>query len=356
MNNCSSFNIWERSIFEDNNINERSIFEDNNINDRNLFEDNNINERSLFEDNNINERSLFKDNNINERSIFKDNIINKKSIFEDENELEHTQKEIINQELFIEENSSEFKKIKPKEILSERDYSSSKYSTREKSENIFQVKKRGRKSKTYNPMNQTNQKEHTKLHEDNRIRKIRIYLINFANGLLNNCLKKEFGTNTDKQIRGIVSELTSDITISFNKRFFKSTLEKIFSNPLNEKYKKYGKDKNINEIKEIRKKINEAPLINELLNKTLIEVYDWFIEKDNYKYFYDRYGKDGHTLNLKEILNELKKNEKSEYMVELENTGMNLLNFFNKTARNVIKKRKIKFKGTGFEGLYEKGN
>ena len=197
------------------------------------------------------------------------------------------------------------------------------------------------------------QKVHSKIDKDNLIRKIRIYLIKFAKDLLNNCIKLDFGKNTRRKIKEIVQELTSDITISFNIEFFNSTLERIFSNPLNEKYKKMDKNHNINEIKKIRENINKASLINELLNKKLIEVYNWFIEQGNYEYFYNRYGKDENTHNLSEFLNILKKNEGDDYIQLLKQKGMNFMQFFTDTkARKVQKKRKIKFKGTNFEGYY----
>ena len=220
---------------------------------------------------------------------------------------------------------------------------------------LFQVKKTGRKNKnnSLNEISDINKKVHSKYQRDNLIRKIRIYLIKFAKDLLNNCIKVDFGKNTQRKIKGIVQELTSDITISFNIEFFNSTLERIFSNPLNEKYKKMDKNHNINEIKKIRETINKGSLINELLNKTLIEVYDWFIEKGNYEYYYNRYGKDENTYNLNEFLITLKKKEEDDYIQLLKDTGMMLLKLFDyRKAINVIKKRKIKFKGTNFEGFY----
>ena len=228
---------------------------------------------------------------------------------------------------------------------------------------VNKLKSKGRKKKSKkddlkNNLNQLiinkNKKElkvHSKIDKDNLIRKIRIHAIKFANDLLNNCIKIDFGKNTRRKIREIIQELTSDITISFNIQFLNSTLERIFSNPLNEKYKKLNENHNINEIKKIRKKINEAPLTNELLNITFIEIYNWFIQKGNYKFYYDRYGKDENTHNLNEFLNTI--NESDDYINLLKQTGINFIQFFTDTkARKVNKKRKIKFKNTNFEGYY----
>ena len=113
------------------------------------------------------------------------------------------------------------------------------------------------------------------------------------------------------------------------------------------------KNHNINEIKKIRENINKGSLTNELLNNTLIEVYNWFIEKGNYEYYYNRYGKDENTHNLSEFLNTLKKNEGDDYIQLLKQKAMNFMQFLTNTKpRKVQKKRKIKFKGTNFEGYY----
>ena len=328
--------------------------------DGSIFESDNYWERDIMEYNEEQMESIVGDDNSNEINIDSENENDYQG---EDNELEQGENEIINNELFIEENkTNEFKKTTSKEINEKINYSISNYSTREKSENInkfierdkkvrFLLKKRGRKSKNNNPVNQTNTNDESKFRTDNKVRKIRIHLIKFAKNLLNNCLKKEFGINSKKIIKDIVEDLTSDITISFNLKFFDSPLEKIFSNPLNEKFK--DKNHNIEVIKEIKKKIDEAPLTNELLGTKLIKVYEWFIEKDNYKSYYDKYGKDENTHNLNELLNELKEKEKYEYIISLRKTGMDLMESFNSdNARNVKKKRKIKFKGTNFEDYY----
>ena len=300
---------------------------------------------------------------------------------------------------FMEVPNQDFDKMRPKDIKREKNYTSSQFPTGDITDNnnndviinpeetddlfidsdderidqnfvypsilthkvSFQVTKKGRKNKNNGlvEVNEINnsanhfKNHHSKIDKDNLIRKVRIYLIKFAKDLLNDCIKKDFGTKKIQQIKGVVQELTSDITISFNIEFFNSTLERIFSNPLNKKYKKMDEAHNINEIKKIKQNINKASLTNELLNKTLLEVYDWFIQKDNYEYFYDRYGKGENTYNLKEFLNTLKNKESDDYIKELEKEGMKLIESFEPTkARKVQKKRKIKFKGTNFEGYY----
>ena len=286
-----------------------------------------------------------------ENDIFR-NPLNENDINIDE---DNSENEIIK----IEERNEFTQQYQMGEIKRIKSYSKSNVSTEDQTENeknqLFMVKKTGRKSKKMNQIkNNVNQKVHSKNNKDNLIRKIRIYLIKFTKDLLNNCIKIDFGKNTSRKIKGIIQELTSDITISFNIQFFNSSLERIFSNPLNKKYKNMLKNHNTIEIKKIREKKNEAPLTNELLDKNLIDIYNLFIQKGDYKYYYDRYGKDEKTLNLDELLNTFKKNgQDDKYIKNLKDEGLNLMKFFNKeNARKVIKKRKIKFKGTNFEGFY----
>ncbi len=280
--------------------------------------------------------------------------------------------DILNNKIYSFSNASTGDETEKKNnlIIEETKELENKVEEKKELQNIFVVnveklklkgrKKKSKKDESKNNLNEViksknkkQQKCHSKIDKDNLIRKVRIYLIKFAKDLLNDCIKKEFGTKKIQQIKGVVQELTSDITISFNIEFFNSTLERIFSNPLNKKYKKMDEAHNINEIKKIKQNINKASLTNELLNKTLLEVYDWFIQKDNYEYFYDRYGKGENTYNLKEFLNTLKNKESDDYIKELEKEGMKLIESFKPTkARKVKKKRKIKFKGTNFEGYY----
>ena len=80
---------------------------------------------------------------------------------------------------------------------------------------------------------------HSKNANDNKIRKIRIHAITFGIDLLNDCIRKELKKIYRKKnliLRSISREITGDITIKFNNTFFDSTLEFIYSNPLNEKY------------------------------------------------------------------------------------------------------------------------
>ena len=109
---------------------------------------------------------------------------------------------------------------------------------------------------------------------NNKIKKQKINAIIFGIDLFNDCIRKELKKIYRKKkliLRSISREITGDITIDFNNTFFDSTLEFIYSNPLNEKYSKFGKNSNIIVINEL-KKINN-PSINNLLNMKFRDLF-----------------------------------------------------------------------------------
>ena len=189
------------------------------------------------------------------------------------------------------------------ENLSTRD---NYYLNRKKKRNMFKViitrkKIAGRKrKKDKEEEEEENINIHSKKSRDNIIRKIKVHSFKFAKNLINNCIKHEFGKKRIK-IRSIKGELISDITINFNIEFFNSTLERIFSNPLNQKYKNKDLNQNIIEIRKIRQS-KEAKLTNELLDTTFNDIYDMFInyEKKENENKFIKYGKKCNT--LKEFL------------------------------------------------------
>ena len=192
---------------------------------------------------------------------------------------------------------------------------------------------------------------HSKKSKDNIIRKIKVHSFKFAKNLINNCIKHEFGKFSRKKIRSIKGELISDITINFNIEFFNSTLERIFSNPINQKYKNTDLNQNIIEITKIRQS-KEAKLTNELLDSTFNDIYDMFInyekEKNENKFF--KHIKKSNIKSLNEFLKDENPKD-NEYINNLRYCAINIKQFFNqKKARNSFKKGN-KFIGTNFEGF-----
>ena len=228
--------------------------------------------------------------------------------------------------------------------------------------NIFKIEKRGKSEKKIgrkkkrddeNIIVNDNKKEHTKNSVDNMIKKIKVHLMKFAKKLVNNCIKKDFGKLTRKKIRAIKEILISDITIKFNIEFFNSTLEKIFSNPINNKYIGIDLNQNIIEIKKIKEELQKGKLTKELLNKTLKEVYDIFVnsEKEENKKKLIEYGKMPNTKTLNEFLLSEKENNDINYIEELKKWAINIYDYFDPEKARKSKKKNNKFIGTNFEYL-----
>ena len=197
-----------------------------------------------------------------------------------------------------------------------------------------------------------NNKTHTLNSRDNMIRKIRIYSIKFGLNLINNCIKKEFGNKTRRIIRGISKEITSDITIDFNLKFFETPLGQIFSNPINDKFKvrdKFQNIKEINKIRKLRNKSEKALYINELLDLKFKEIYDMFVygNKEENKEKYLKYGKDDNTLNLEELLLTFKNKFSDDYINNLRKEAHEIMTFFD--PKNARQSKKKKFKETNFQ-------
>ena len=137
--------------------------------------------------------------------------------------------------------------------------------------------RRGRKRNNY-----SSNLIHTKDNIDNKIRKIRIHAIKFEMELINDCIKHYY-PNWNRFLKGITKEITSDINIYFIIDFFQFTLEKIYSNKLNTRYKKHNSYSNIETIELLKKQNN--PVINSLLNMTLMNclIYLLKVIKKNLK-------------------------------------------------------------------------
>ena len=178
--------------------------------------------------------------------------------------------------------------------------------------------KRGRKrdSNSSNPV-------HTKNTIDNKIRKIRIHGITFGMKLINDCITFQY-PNSNLALKGISREITSDISIYFILDFFEYTLEQIYSNPLNSKYKRQDPNSNIKVIEELKKKNNHV--INKLLNMKFKELFNLFVESDKDK-LKKEYGlKEAKT--FKDLIDKLK-HENKDYIEDLKDVAKKFFNYFN---------------------------
>ena len=203
--------------------------------------------------------------------------------------------------------------------------------------------KRGRKreSNSLNPI-------HTKNNIDNIIRKVRIHAITFGMKLINDCIKYKY-PNSNLVLKGISREITSDISIYFILDFFEYTLEQIYSNPLNTKYKKHDPDYNIKVIEELKKKNN--PVINQLLNMKFKELFDLFVESDKDK-LKKEYGLN-EAKTFEDLINKLH-NEDEDYIKELRKVANNYLDYFKEKKARFSVKRQNKLLNTNFSNCRKK--
>ena len=190
---------------------------------------------------------------------------------------------------------------------------------------------------------------HTKDNIDNKIRKIRIHAIKFGMELINDCIK-HFLPNWKRVLKGITKEITSDINIFFIIQFFQYTLEKIYSNKLNTRYKNHDSNSNIETIELLKKQNN--PVINSLLNMTFNELFNLFVESDKEKLKEKYYLSKAKT--FEDFINEKLKNEDEKYIKDIRKIANNYLGYFKENKARYSEKRKDKLNNTNFSNCRQK--
>jgi hypothetical protein len=171
---------------------------------------------------------------------------------------------------------------------------------RMKSKEIKVKKKLGRKK--LDKETEINLKsEHTKFHDDNIIKKINSYFLEYCRNWLNNSFlneKNEFeAQKTRKRLKKNIFLKISPKIITTNLKketvmsVMKKKLKDLFSNQISIKYRNYTNDQNEIFIKQIYKD-NNQPFVIFILNLTFIELFNYFNGQsngDNFrKYFLDR--------------------------------------------------------------------
>ena len=170
---------------------------------------------------------------------------------------------------------------------------------RMKSKEIKVKKKLGRKK--LDKETEINLKsEHTKFHDDNIIKKINSYFLEYCRNWLNNSFlneKNEFeAQKTRKRLKKNIFLKISPKIITTNLKketvmsVMKKKLKDLFSNQISVKYRNYTNDQNEIFIKQIYKD-NNQPFVIFILNLTFIELFNYFNGQsngDNFrKYFSD---------------------------------------------------------------------
>jgi hypothetical protein len=180
------------------------------------------------------------------------------------------------------------------------------------------TKLRGRKRKGNHE-----KRKHDKNREDNKVRKIKSYIINSVPDYVNESLSPQH-----KQFLKISKKVNEELNITYNRALMQKSLAEIFAeNPINGRYSKknYPKNYNAKLVDEIHTNNEELEAI-EKLNLTYKQYLDIFREKNLEKFKND--------IKLKEIKNGEDESTAKKYTGELVNLLLGYEDWFNnKTAR-----------------------
>jgi hypothetical protein len=166
-------------------------------------------------------------------------------------------------------------------------------------------------------------RKHDKNREDNKVRKIKSYIINSVPDYVNESLSPQH-----KQFLKISKKVNEELNITYNRALMQKSLAEIFAeNPINGRYSKknYPKNYNAKLVDEIYTNNEELEAI-EKLNLTYKQYLDIFREKNLEKFKND--------IKLKEIKNGEDESTAKKYTGELVNLLLGYEDWFNnKTAR-----------------------
>lgn len=176
------------------------------------------------------------------------------------------------------------------------------------------TKKRGRKKKK-----EERTAKHTQFSQDNEMKRIKTYLLNF----IYNTLNKSFSTYHQKFLK-ISKYVNENLNKDYNLRLMEMTIKEIFENfPLNNTYSEIIKAKNYNKvlIKDILEKNQEKKVI-EILNSKYIDFLEILRTKNIDKFTQDIYER--------EIENGKTKENTEKYLNDLKNLLFNYESWFKK--------------------------
>ena len=142
--------------------------------------------------------------------------------------------------------------------------------------------------------------EHTKFNDDNIIKKINSYFLEYCRNWLNNSFLNEKNEFENLKVR---KRLKKNIFLKISPKIITTNLKKetvmsvmnkklkdLFSNKISVKYRKYSNDQNEKFIKQIYKD-NNQPFVKFILELTFLELFNYFNGQsngDNFrKYFSD---------------------------------------------------------------------
>ena len=211
---------------------------------------------------------------------------------------------------------------------------------KDSSHKIFTIHKVKRNEKY--SINSLKKKQSCSKRTDNILRKLKVYFFKFVINLCNDYIKFIYKDSRLK-FKNITSELISDVTVQLNLLLKDSSLKTVLYFPINDKFSKYEKDRNIKTIKSLLKKY---PKFNIFLQYKIYELFDFFVEESKKDKLKKEFGIKK-AIPLYDLVNKEKKivSEGKEYTELLLSYGKNYFNNFNKekqrkrqTKKNVLEK------------------
>ena len=200
-------------------------------------------------------------------------------------------------------------------------------SNRKPKEKIFTCKKiskiMGRRRKNNQSELYSTEANHTKFREDNIIHKIKIYFTNSTMIYINNKYFEYVGKKTKKRFLGAIKpNFTKVCTKKGNKEYLSKKIRDIFEEKLSTKCKRYSKNHNQKQIQNLIKN-NEAKEIIDILNTTVKDMYEKYIDKNDTIPGY----------NLENDLKKIEQRNGKEYAEKYKITALNLIEILNKKGR-----------------------
>ena len=211
---------------------------------------------------------------------------------------------------------------------------------KDSSHKIFTIHKVKRNEKY--SINSLKKKQSCSKRTDNILRKLKVYFFKFVINLCNDYIKFIYKDSRLK-FKNITSELISDVTVQLNLLLKDSSLKTVLYFPINDKFSKYEKDRNIKTIKSLLKKY---PKFNIFLQYKIYELFDFFVEESKKDKLKKEFGIKN-AIPLYDLVNKEKKivSEGKEYTELLLSYGKNYFNNFNRekqrkrqTKKNVLEK------------------
>ena len=147
---------------------------------------------------------------------------------------------------------------------------------------IFDIEKKNKKGRRKKVDNNRKEIKHGKTASDIIKQKIKTRFVKSTMNYLNDLYKK-YPSNNKRKAKIFLRKIKTDFTKNLKKdkilEYFSKTLRQFYSSNLGDKFKKINKNYNKDNIDKLYQE-NKANDIIELLNKTLEEVYEKYINKE----------------------------------------------------------------------------